>query len=97
VFDGDDPHPRARLASAVMAATYVIVVATWDDVGDAVRMFGYCMMPLACIWFPAAMGDYTGSMTLRRSPAVFVFVVGLDRPVASGCGLRHFLARVRLS
>jgi hypothetical protein len=76
VFDGDDPHPRARLASAVMAATYVIVVATWDDVGDAVRMFGYCMMPLACIWFPAAMGDYTGSMTLRRSPAVFVFVLG---------------------
>ena len=75
MFDEYDPHQRSRMASAVIAATYVIVCGTWD-VGDAVKMLGFCIVPLACIWFPAAMGDYTGGLALRRSPAVFVFVLG---------------------
>jgi hypothetical protein len=75
VFDEDDSHQRARMASAVIAATYVIVFGAWHG-EDAVKMLGFCIVPLACIWFPAAMGDYTGGLVLRRSPAVFVFVLG---------------------
>jgi hypothetical protein len=37
---------------------------------------GFCVVALACIWFPEALGDYTGGRISRASPAPFVWFFG---------------------
>jgi hypothetical protein len=46
---------------------------------SALKMLGAMLVPLACVWFPEALGDYTGpalSHLNRRSPASFVWFLG---------------------
>lgn len=76
MFDDDGSHLRSRIASALLAAGYVGFFGATAGSVIAVRVFLFCVFPLACIWFPAAMGDRTGGQITKKSPAVFVFVLG---------------------
>jgi hypothetical protein len=80
MFDEEDPHPLSRIVSAIVAVVYVGVAFAADGVGAGVRVFTFCLLPLACIWFPHAMGDYVGSTIFERitapSPAFLVFLLG---------------------
>lgn len=76
MFDDYSPHPGAQIASALIAVLYVGLGGATAGSLRAVRAFLYCVLPLACIWFPAAMGDRTGSGITSKSRAAFVFVFG---------------------
>ena len=76
MFDEDHPHPLARVGSLVIAVLYVGVSLTANGLETALRVFMFCLLPLACIWFPQAMGDFVGGRMTASSPAVFVWTLG---------------------
>jgi hypothetical protein len=46
---------------------------------SALKVFAAMLVPLACVWFPEAMGDYTGhtfSHITKPSPPSFVWFLG---------------------
>ena len=40
------------------------------------RILAFCLLPLGCIWFPEAMGDYVGGYVNAASPASLVSILG---------------------
>ena len=70
MFDDDGPHLRSRIASALLAAGYVGFFGATAGSVLAVLAVVFCVVPLACIWFPAAMGDWTGGRITKKSPDV---------------------------
>lgn len=66
-----------RALSALVAATYVILA--WESRGGpaAFVYFTKLLIPLACIWFPEELGQYTGTARMsQQSPARLVRFVG---------------------
>ena len=39
-------------------------------------MFAFCLIPLGCIWFPEALGDYVGGNMNAPSPPFLGFILG---------------------
>ena len=39
-------------------------------------MIMFCVLPLACIWFPDASADFIGGRIDRESPPRLVFILG---------------------
>lgn len=76
MLDVDNPHPLSRIGSAVIAALYVGVSLAANGLEIALRVFMFCLLPLACIWFPRALGDFVGGRITASSPASFVWVLG---------------------
>jgi hypothetical protein len=69
----------SRILSLIIALTYVTVGVQADVFGTGIRLALFSLIPCACIWFPEAMGDYTGDVLTnitKTSPASFVFVLG---------------------
>jgi len=69
----------SRILSLIIALAYVTVGVTTDGFQTGMRLALFCLLPCACIWFPEAMGDYTGGVLTRiteSSPPSFVFVLG---------------------
>ena len=67
----------SRPLSLLVAGTYILMVGYGGGAESAFYTGLYTVMPLACIWFSQAMGDYAGGMRVRYpSPAPFVFVLG---------------------
>jgi hypothetical protein len=68
----------ARLLSLFLVLVYVTGTGVIAGPVSALKMLAGMIVPLACVWFPEAMGEYTGhSSTLtRRSPASLVWFLG---------------------
>ena len=79
-FEEDDPYPWSRPASAVVAAFYVIGALAVAGPLRALEVFAFCLLPLGCIWFPDALGDWDGSSLMTQinvsSPGSFVWLLG---------------------
>jgi Zn-finger nucleic acid-binding protein len=79
---------RSRVASSVIAALYLGLAAAgpfnaYSSVADLARVLGFCLLPLACIWFPDELARRGGRWTFRgltsgrrASPRSFVWFVG---------------------
>jgi hypothetical protein len=50
----------SRIASLVVAAVYLIAASCSGDTKAILTVAMYLILPLSCIWFSEAMGDYTG-------------------------------------
>ena len=57
----------ARVLSLVIAVGYVGIAWITEDSESAMKMGIYLLLPLACIWFSEAMGDYTGIVRSKNS------------------------------
>jgi hypothetical protein len=70
-----------RIISLVLSGLYV-VGAYWAGGGESFgKALIFCLLPLACIWFPDDVGEYTGNgLTLpsitAESPGCVMKVVG---------------------
>lgn len=70
----------SRGLSLVIHAAYL--VAAYISGGGAlmVKVAAGLLLPLACIWFPEPLGNYTGLINLQsvseKTPAFFVSAIG---------------------
>lgn len=59
---------------------YLIVAYIYAGAGTTLKLAALLLFPCACIWFPEALGNYTGFMSWQaiteRTPAVFVAAAG---------------------
>ena len=79
-LDGTNGRSPSRLISLAIAAIYVIRALVSGGLESALKTVLFCVIPLACIWFPEALGDYTGfflfdSLT-KESPPFLVWFLG---------------------
>jgi uncharacterized protein len=81
----DDSVPyvtwRSRVASGLIAAVYLAVAANASGrlVSYPVTVLAvlrFCTLPLACIWFPDAIGSVFPGRVGKKSPRSFVWVLG---------------------
>jgi hypothetical protein len=68
---------RSRIVSGLLVLIYLVVAArspggTWAVIARAL----YCLVPVACIWFPDALGAYVRGRITARSPRSFVWSLG---------------------
>ena len=69
-----------RVLSGLLAIGYIIgaFVTAGGEVGF--KVFGFVILPLACIWFGEAMGGFTGPSgsiwITAPSPSIFVCIAG---------------------
>jgi hypothetical protein len=70
----------SRLASSALVAGYLVIGMLAGGPGETLKVLAFCVVPLACIWFPEALGDYTGYLVFDRitkaSPSIFVWFMG---------------------
>ena len=79
-FEEDSPYPLSRPISAIIAAFYVFGVVAAAGPIRALEVFAFCLLPLGCIWFPEALGEWNGSSLMTHinatSPGSFVWLLG---------------------
>jgi len=79
-FEEDAPYPCSRPASALVAAFCVIGTFAIAGPVRSLEVFAFCLLPLGCIWFPEALGDWDGSSRMTHinaaSPGSFVWLLG---------------------
>jgi hypothetical protein len=79
-LNGTARRPVSRIASFVLVAVYV--TGAWISGGpeSALTTSLFCIVPTACIWFPEALGDYTGMFLFdsvtKESPPFLVWLFG---------------------
>jgi hypothetical protein len=76
MFADDVPPATSRLVSGVVAVVYVAGGVVMGGPVTGLRMLAFCLIPLGCIWFPEAMGDFVGGSINASSPASFVAILG---------------------
>ena len=80
--DRDPFWTLSRLLASLVAVAQVTAAWYLVDAGAAVRVAGFCVLPLVCIWFSREMGAYRGiglgfpAAVTRTSPASVVFAIG---------------------
>ncbi len=57
----------SRIASAVIGIVYLIIAWYAGGPGLAIRVSGYLIFCLGCIWFSEEVGNYTGRSLLGNS------------------------------
>ena len=69
-----------RILSAAVAAIYVIGAFATGGGEAGFKVFGFVILPLACIWFGDAMGGFTGPAgsigITAPSSGLFVCIAG---------------------
>lgn len=72
-----------RGASFAIACFFVLVAVSHSGLSGALRTSAALLLPLACIWYPEAMGSYAGAVYYsslgridRPTPALFVMLGG---------------------
>jgi len=73
-----------RVLSIVVSVGYIVAAYFAGGCIAAGKFVIFCVLPLACIWFPDAMGSYTGNITAwmgrpaitSTSPGCMVSLVG---------------------
>ena len=66
---------RSRITSSVVVIAYLIVASRFGA-SATVRIVQVCILPLACVWFPDAMGAMVGWRITRPSHRWFVWCFG---------------------
>lgn len=69
----------SRGISLLLFAVYVVGGYVAGGPGLSLKILGFCIVPLACVWFPEGMGAYKSygyGHIGRESPASFVWVLG---------------------
>src|SRR5437899_3091533 len=79
--DQESSGPAARTASLVVVAAYLLAAGIFSGWTDGLMFIIVMLLPLACIWFPDALGTYTGFVGLsgfigQESSGRGVFIVG---------------------
>jgi hypothetical protein len=69
-------QPLSRLLSLFLVLVYVTGTGVMAGTLSALKILAAMLLPLACIWFPEVMGDYTQGHVNRRSPPSFVWFLG---------------------
>ena len=69
-------QPLSRLLSLFLVLAYVTGTGVMAGTLSALKIFAAMLLPLACIWFPDVMGDFTRGRVNRRSPPSFVWFFG---------------------
>jgi Mg2+/citrate symporter len=85
------------MLSVFLVVAYVIGAGWLVGLISAFKMLAAMLVPLACVWFPEAMSDYTVGHITRSSPPSFVWFFGwmiLLLPIIVGTLL--WLQQVRL-
>jgi uncharacterized protein len=72
---------RSRTASAAVFGAYVAIAALAACNRDSfllalTRLARFFVVPVACIWFPEALGDFVGGRITKTSPRAFVWFLG---------------------
>jgi uncharacterized protein len=67
--------PANRL-SRLFALTFPLVTGRYSSVPGPARIVGFCVLPLACIWFPEVLGSLVGARITKPSPRSFVWFLG---------------------
>src|ERR1051325_5153519 len=86
---GDDEYlipPKSRWSlsrslSAGISLVYIVGAYLHADIKTTIETCMFCVLPLGCIWFPEALGDYVGLASSGRfiteaSPAGMVALMG---------------------
>lgn len=68
--------PLSRLLSLSLVLVYVAGTGVMVGIVSALKILAAMSVPLACVWFPEAMGDYTLGRISKESPPSFVWVLG---------------------
>ncbi len=58
-----------RGLSLLVASAYVSAAVIYGSGADALKMVMALLLPLACIWFSEALGDYGGTIRLQAMTA----------------------------
>ena len=78
LFDQDSSGPVARAASVVVAIAYIVAAYVSSSWVDAVEVATGLLLPVACIWFPDALGTCVGFVGTQfvsedsSGPGVFI-------------------------
>jgi len=79
-FDQDSSGPVARAASVVVAIANIIGAYVSLNWVDAIEAATGLLLPVACIWFPDALGTCVGfvgtQFVSEDSPGPGVFIMG---------------------
>jgi len=69
----------SRIISLIIAIIYLIAGAT-DGLGAILKIMIFLALPLTCIWYGDAMGNYTGIMRMQsittKTPGCFIRFMG---------------------
>ena len=74
----EEKKMTSRIISGIIAVGYLVAAYLAEGGAGTLRLAGYLILPLACIWFSEAMGDYvgassgTGPIITRTTPGCFV-------------------------
>ena len=60
---------KSRIISGIIAVGYLVAAYLVGGPELTLRLGGFLALPLACIWFSEAMGDYTG-LNFGTRPAI---------------------------
>jgi hypothetical protein len=81
-----------RVLSVLMAASYVVLTYLHYGFLTAIEFGIGLLLPVACIWFPDAMGNYTSRYSFNRETmGVFVLWGGWLVLIVVGCVLPFVL------
>ena len=69
-----------RSLSVIVAAVYITAAVLYGGATDAAKVTAAMLLPMACIWFPDALGQYAGTIRLHpitsSTPAFLVCAGG---------------------
>lgn len=66
----------SRLLSLLIVLAYITGIGAMAGTLSAFKTLLGMLLPLACIWFPDAMGEYAGGRMTSPSPTSFVWFFG---------------------
>jgi hypothetical protein len=72
-MEGSSP---SRLLAIIIVLAYIIGAGLIAGMVSALKVLAAMLLPLACIWFPEAMGDYTQGHVNKQSSPAFVWFLG---------------------
>jgi hypothetical protein len=73
---------RNRILSGLIALSYLILGFFGGGPKTGMQVLAFIILPLACIWFPDHMGNYTGRLPIsggginQQTPGCLVRIIG---------------------
>lgn len=69
-----------KTLSVLVAVAYLVAAFTSATPGFGPRVFGFLILPIACIWFSEELGEYTGNWggqhIDQKSPGCMIAFLG---------------------
>lgn len=70
---------KSRIISLIISISYIVIVFFIGNSSDWLRVLGFVIFPLACIWFGDELGGYKGFVRfipVRQTPGCFIRFIG---------------------